>query len=145
VPAGWRVGGVDEAGPDRALPRAADRAGRAGERAARHGGRGAARRRRGERDGQGVGAVICRRHRPRRLGRWRLVVAELTYREGVAAGIAQEMERDERVIFLGEDIAAAGGVFKATVGLLERFGPKPVRDTPLPEQAILRAAMGAAR
>ncbi|TMB01321.1 MAG: alpha-ketoacid dehydrogenase subunit beta [Deltaproteobacteria bacterium] len=71
-------------------------------------------------------------------------MAELTYREAVAAGIAQEMERDERVIFLGEDIAAAGGVFKATVGLLERFGPKRVRDTPISEQAIIGAAMGAA-
>jgi pyruvate dehydrogenase E1 component beta subunit len=71
-------------------------------------------------------------------------VAELTYRDAVAAGIAQEMERDERVIFLGEDIAAAGGVFKATVGLLERFGPKRVRDTPISEQAIIGAAMGAA-
>jgi len=71
-------------------------------------------------------------------------VAELTYREAVAAGIAQEMERDERVVFLGEDIAAAGGVFKTTVGLLERFGPKRVRDTPISEQAIIGAAMGAA-
>jgi acetoin:2,6-dichlorophenolindophenol oxidoreductase subunit beta len=71
-------------------------------------------------------------------------VAELTYREAVAAGIAQEMERDERVVFLGEDVAAAGGVFKATVGLLERFGPRRVRDTPISEQAIVGAAMGAA-
>jgi pyruvate/2-oxoglutarate/acetoin dehydrogenase E1 component len=71
-------------------------------------------------------------------------VAELTYREAVAAGIAQEMERDERVVFLGEDIGAAGGVFKATVGLFERFGPKRVRDTPISEQAIIGAAMGAA-
>jgi len=71
-------------------------------------------------------------------------MAELTYRDAVAAGIAQEMERDERVVFLGEDVAAAGGVFKATVGLLEKFGPKRVRDTPISEQAILGAAMGAA-
>jgi len=71
-------------------------------------------------------------------------VAELTYREAVAAGIAQEMERDERVVFLGEDVAAAGGVFKSTVGLLERFGPRRVRDTPISEQAIIGAAMGAA-
>jgi len=71
-------------------------------------------------------------------------MAELTYRDAVAAGIAQEMARDERVVFLGEDIAAAGGVFKATVGLLDRFGPKRVRDTPISEQAILGAAMGAA-
>ena len=71
-------------------------------------------------------------------------MAELTYREAVAAGIAQEMERDDRVVFLGEDVAAAGGVFKTTVGLLERFGPKRVRDTPISEQAIIGAAMGAA-
>ncbi len=71
-------------------------------------------------------------------------MAELTYRDAVAAGIAQEMERDERVVFLGEDIGAAGGVFKATVGLFERFGPRRVRDTPISEQAIIGAAMGAA-
>jgi pyruvate dehydrogenase E1 component beta subunit len=71
-------------------------------------------------------------------------VAQLTYREAVAAGIAQEMERDDRVVLLGEDIAAAGGVFKTTVGLLERFGPRRVRDTPISEQAIVGAAMGAA-
>jgi len=71
-------------------------------------------------------------------------MAELTYREAVAAGIAQEMERDDRVVFLGEDVGAAGGVFKSTVGLLERFGPVRVRDTPISEQAIIGAAMGAA-
>ncbi|MGH8663727.1 MAG: alpha-ketoacid dehydrogenase subunit beta [Burkholderiales bacterium] len=71
-------------------------------------------------------------------------MAELTYRDAVAAGIAQEMARDERVVFLGEDIGAAGGVFKATVGLFERFGPRRVRDTPISEQAIIGAAMGAA-
>ncbi len=71
-------------------------------------------------------------------------MAELTYRDAVAAGIAQEMRRDERVVFLGEDVAAAGGVFKTTVGLLEEFGPKRVRDTPISEQAIIGAAMGAA-
>ena len=71
-------------------------------------------------------------------------MAELTYREAVAAGIAQEMRRDDRVVFLGEDVAAAGGVFKATVGLLDEFGPLRVRDTPISEQAILGAAMGAA-
>src|SRR5580765_899698 len=68
----------------------------------------------------------------------------ITYREAVGRGIAQEMARDESVVFLGEDVAAAGGVFKATVGLLEKFGPKRVRDCPISEQAILGAAMGAA-
>ena len=71
-------------------------------------------------------------------------MAELTYRDAVAAGIAQEMERDQNVVFLGEDVAHAGGVFKATVGLLERFGPLRVRDCPISEQAIIGAAMGAA-
>lgn len=71
-------------------------------------------------------------------------MAELTYREAVSRAIAQEMRRDERVVFLGEDVAAAGGVFKATVGLVEEFGPRRVRDTPISEQAILGAAMGAA-
>ncbi len=71
-------------------------------------------------------------------------MAELTYRDAVARGIAQEMERDERVVFLGEDVGKPGGVFKATVGLYEKFGPKRVRDTPISEQAILGAAMGAA-
>jgi len=71
-------------------------------------------------------------------------MAQLTYREAVAAGIAQEMRRDPNVVLLGEDVAAAGGVFKATVGLLEEFGPKRVKDTPISEQAILGAAMGAA-
>ena len=71
-------------------------------------------------------------------------MAELTFREAVAAGIAQEMERDPTVYFIGEDVAAAGGVFKATVGLLDKFGPERVRDTPISEQAIVGAAMGAA-
>jgi pyruvate/2-oxoglutarate/acetoin dehydrogenase E1 component len=71
-------------------------------------------------------------------------VAELTYREAVAAGLAQEMERDETVYFIGEDVAAPGGVFKTTGGLLERFGPRRVRDTPISEEAIAGAVMGAA-
>ncbi|HEY1824347.1 MAG TPA: alpha-ketoacid dehydrogenase subunit beta [Acidimicrobiales bacterium] len=71
-------------------------------------------------------------------------MAQLTFRESIARGIAQEMRRDESVVFLGEDVGQAGGVFKGTVGLLEEFGPIRVRDTPISEQAILGAAMGAA-
>jgi pyruvate/2-oxoglutarate/acetoin dehydrogenase E1 component len=71
-------------------------------------------------------------------------VAELTYREAVARAIAQEMERDPAVCFIGEDVAAAGGVFKTTEGLLEQFGPGRVRDAPISEQAIVGAVMGAA-
>ncbi|MEX0797365.1 MAG: alpha-ketoacid dehydrogenase subunit beta [Acidimicrobiia bacterium] len=70
-------------------------------------------------------------------------MAELSYREAVAYGIAQEMRRDPNLVMLGEDVAAAGGVFKTTVGLLDEFGPERVRDTPISEQAILGAAMGA--
>ena len=71
-------------------------------------------------------------------------MAELTYRGAIAAGIAQEMERDESVVLIGEDVGAAGGVFKLTEGLFDRFGPERVRDTPISEQAIVGAAMGAA-
>ena len=71
-------------------------------------------------------------------------MAELSYREAVAHGIAQEMRRDPTLVMLGEDVAAAGGVFKTTVGLLDEFGPLRVRDTPISEQAIIGAAMGAA-
>ncbi|MCZ6498070.1 MAG: alpha-ketoacid dehydrogenase subunit beta [Gammaproteobacteria bacterium] len=71
-------------------------------------------------------------------------MAELTYREAVTAAISQEMRLDSNVVFLGEDIAAAGGVFKTTQGLLDEFGPDRVRDTPISEQAIIGAVMGAA-
>lgn len=71
-------------------------------------------------------------------------MAELTYRAAVAAALAQELEWDPRVVLLGEDVALAGGVFKTTSGLLERFGPTRVLDTPISEQAILGMAMGAA-
>src|SRR5437899_2531008 len=78
------------------------------------------------------------------MGGRRIIMATLTYRDAVAYGIAQEMARDERVVLIGEDVAGAGGVFKTTVGLLERFGTRRVVDTPISEQAILGAAMGAA-
>jgi pyruvate/2-oxoglutarate/acetoin dehydrogenase E1 component len=72
-------------------------------------------------------------------------VADLiTYREAVAEGLAREMRRDPSVVCLGEDIGAAGGVFKTTVGLFAEFGPDRVRDTPISEQAIVGMAMGAA-
>ncbi|MET9833341.1 alpha-ketoacid dehydrogenase subunit beta [Streptomyces sp. NPDC006385] len=68
----------------------------------------------------------------------------ITYREAVAEGIAREMRRDPTVVCLGEDIGEAGGVFKTTAGLLKEFGPERVWDTPISEQAIVGAAMGAA-
>jgi len=71
-------------------------------------------------------------------------MAQLTYRESVSLAIAQSMRKDPKVFFMGEDVGAAGGVFKATVGLLDEFGPERVKDCPISEQAILGAAMGAA-
>jgi acetoin:2,6-dichlorophenolindophenol oxidoreductase subunit beta len=68
----------------------------------------------------------------------------ITYRDAVAEGLAREMRRDPAVVCLGEDIGAAGGVFKTTAGLLAEFGPGRVRDTPISEQAIAGMAMGAA-
>ncbi|MFL5994801.1 MAG: alpha-ketoacid dehydrogenase subunit beta [Streptomyces sp.] len=68
----------------------------------------------------------------------------ITYREAVAEGIAREMRRDPSVVCLGEDIGEAGGVFKTTAGLFKEFGRERVWDTPISEQAIVGAAMGAA-
>jgi acetoin:2,6-dichlorophenolindophenol oxidoreductase subunit beta len=71
-------------------------------------------------------------------------VSTITYREAVARALAAELEADERVVLFGEDVADAGGVFKTTEGLVERFGSKRVRDTPISEQAIVGCALGAA-
>ena len=68
----------------------------------------------------------------------------ISYREAVAEGIAREMRRDPTVVCLGEDIGAAEGAFKTTVGLHAEFGSQRVWDTPISEQAIVGAAMGAA-
>src|ERR1700694_4522167 len=93
---------------------------------------------------QGRAAAAAGNPHRRCLCGWRLGMAELTYRDAVARGIAQEMARDPDVVFIGEDIGKAGGVVKTTGGLVEQFGPMRVRDTPISEQAILGAAMGAA-
>jgi acetoin:2,6-dichlorophenolindophenol oxidoreductase subunit beta len=71
-------------------------------------------------------------------------VTQTTYREAVNRAIAAELEADEHVFLLGEDVAAAGGVFKTTEGLQERFGAHRVLDTPISEQAIVGTAIGAA-
>jgi pyruvate/2-oxoglutarate/acetoin dehydrogenase E1 component len=71
-------------------------------------------------------------------------MSTLTYREAVVAALAAELERDDDVFLMGEDVAAAGGVFKATDGLYARFGPRRVRDTPIAEQAIVGCAIGTA-
>jgi pyruvate/2-oxoglutarate/acetoin dehydrogenase E1 component len=68
----------------------------------------------------------------------------LTMAQAVSEGIAEEMTRDDRVFVMGEDIGAYGGIFSATAGLLDRFGPNRVIDTPISESAFIGAAMGAA-
>lgn len=71
-------------------------------------------------------------------------MSTITYREAVIMALRDEMRRDPSVVLLGEDIGAAGGVFKATEGLFDEFGSDRVRDTPISEQAIVGAAIGAA-
>jgi pyruvate dehydrogenase E1 component beta subunit len=68
----------------------------------------------------------------------------ISYRDAVTQALADELAADERVILIGEDVGAAGGVFKATAGLFERFGAARVRDTPISEQAIVGCVLGAA-
>jgi pyruvate dehydrogenase E1 component beta subunit len=69
---------------------------------------------------------------------------ELSILEAIRAALTHEMDRDERVIVFGMDVAALGGVFRVTRGLLERFGPDRVFDTPLAEGSIVGAALGLA-
>jgi len=68
----------------------------------------------------------------------------MTYLDAIHQGIWEEMERDSSVFLLGEDIGAYGGAFKVTAGMLEKFGPERVIDTPISESAIVGAAVGAA-
>lgn len=68
----------------------------------------------------------------------------LNYRNAISEAIARVMRSDPRVVFLGEDVGAAGGAFKSTVGLQSEFSAERVWDTPISEQAIVGAAMGAA-
>jgi pyruvate/2-oxoglutarate/acetoin dehydrogenase E1 component len=67
----------------------------------------------------------------------------VTYKAAITMAMADALAADERVFILGEDIAAAGGAFKTTEGLMARFGEDRVLDTPISEQAIIGAAIGA--
>ncbi len=64
--------------------------------------------------------------------------------QAINLALREEMTRDDRVVLLGEDVAADGGVFRVSEGLLERFGPERVLDTPLAESGIVGAAIGMA-
>jgi pyruvate/2-oxoglutarate/acetoin dehydrogenase E1 component len=71
-------------------------------------------------------------------------VAEVRYREALNQALREEMEEDENVFIMGEDIGVFQGAFKVTQGLLEEFGEKRVRDTPISENTIVGAGVGAA-
>ncbi|HKT39323.1 MAG TPA: alpha-ketoacid dehydrogenase subunit beta [Ktedonobacterales bacterium] len=69
---------------------------------------------------------------------------EMTYAEAIRAALSEEMRRDPSVFMLGEDIGIYGGAFAVTRGMIDEFGEKRIRDTPISEQAIAGAAIGAA-
>src|SRR3954467_13554469 len=71
-------------------------------------------------------------------------MAELEFRDAIREALDEELERDDRVVFFGEDVAVAGGVFAVTAGLHERYGPERVFDTPISELALAGAAYGSA-
>jgi pyruvate/2-oxoglutarate/acetoin dehydrogenase E1 component len=71
-------------------------------------------------------------------------MSEVTYRDAIRQALTDSLGEDDRTFLLGEDIAAAGGVFKTTEGLVEQFGARRVIDTPISEQAIIGTAIGAA-
>ena len=71
-------------------------------------------------------------------------MAEMTYLQAISDGLREEMRRDEAVFCLGEDIGAFGGAFKVTDGFIEEFGSDRVLDTPLAENLIVGASIGAA-
>jgi pyruvate dehydrogenase E1 component beta subunit len=71
-------------------------------------------------------------------------MAQMRYREALGAALREELRRDERVVLMGEDIGVFGGAFKVTEGLLEEFGERRVRDTPISENTIVGVGVGAA-
>jgi pyruvate/2-oxoglutarate/acetoin dehydrogenase E1 component len=71
-------------------------------------------------------------------------MAETTYLEAITQAMSEEMARDERVFLIGEDVGSYGGAFKTSAGLIEKYGPERVIDTPISEMAIVGAASGAA-
>jgi 2-oxoisovalerate dehydrogenase E1 component beta subunit len=71
-------------------------------------------------------------------------MAETSYIEAITQAMSEEMARDERVFLMGEDVGVYGGAFKTSAGLIDRFGPERVIDTPISEIAIVGAASGAA-
>src|SRR5512136_680631 len=73
-----------------------------------------------------------------------MTMARITYREAISQALKEEMYRDERVFIMGEEVGTWGGSYAVTRGLLDEFGAKRVRDTPIAEGVIAGAAAGAA-
>jgi len=71
-------------------------------------------------------------------------VAKMTYREAIRGAMREAMRADPRVFLMGEDVGKYGGAFAVSHGLLEEFGPKRIRDTPLSESTFVGAGIGAA-
>lgn len=71
-------------------------------------------------------------------------VAEKTYRDAIREALMEEMERDENVLILGEDIGVYEGTFRITAGMLKKFGPKRIIDTPIAEAGMVGTAVGMA-
>src|SRR5712691_10639558 len=71
-------------------------------------------------------------------------MAELTYRDAIRATLIEAMDRDPSVVLLGEDIGVYQGTFRVTEGLLEKYGPRRVIDTPIAELGFIGAAIGMA-
>ena len=71
-------------------------------------------------------------------------MAKITYREALNQALSEEIERDENVILLGEEVAQFKGSYKVSEGMLERFGPNKIIDTPISEAAFSGLAVGAA-
>src|SRR5512137_1704680 len=69
---------------------------------------------------------------------------KVSFIEAITEAMAEEMQRDESVFLIGEDIGLYGGVFKATKGLQQRFGPERVIDSPISEVYIVGGSVGAA-
>lgn len=69
---------------------------------------------------------------------------ELTYTQAINEALMQNLEKDERVFLMGEDIGRYGGIYQVTAGLLDKFGPARVIDTPISESGFVGAAVGAA-
>lgn len=67
-----------------------------------------------------------------------------SFAQAISAAISEEMRRDDTVLVYGEDVAEMGGIFCATKGILEEFGPKRCISTPISEGAIVGSAIGAA-